>query len=428
MIKKNNERIEKERVIICTIGEKATDFIPLVVNQVRPTFLYIICTEQQIDIVVSLMSLLKDVKYKLILVNDTNSEEISTKIFHTFNYLLTRFPRDHVFLNATSGSRLLCSLATAAACIFGVKSFYIVEENDKKIVEVSNPFEKFGLLLMQQATRFYSHHLYSASYQIFSEVNEKAGEIPLAFLAESLSLLSRAYLSWEKFVYKGKDGAYTLLKELSKKLNEIKRFIKYAEVIKQQVDRNIRFLGKLLGSTRGGKDVSPHLILDIFLNGVRRLEEERYAEAINRFYRCIEGSIQFRLIKYYSINPSNPNFELINNRKVKKFTKLIGKKSPPTKLSLFDGYLLLRKVLKDEFARKMPEKELKALMYSRNHSILSHGTHVMSFEVALKFQNKTEQIIKRLFNMEKLDFESMKEDASFLELDENEIYGAISSL
>jgi len=418
---------ERSKIVVCTVGKETSESLPLIINKLKPEIVYALCGEEQIDVVVSVLSILRGIKYKLILVDDKDPREITQKVFHTFNYLINRFMRDKIFLDATAGNRLLCSLATSVACIFGIKTFFTIKEDGAKMLEVSNPFEKYGLVLMSQAVNLYSHHFYRASMEIFAQIRERATEITLGMLSSALSMLSQAYMAWDQFIYKGENGAYTMLRQLSKELSKIKQFIKYAAEMKGVVDHNLHFLGNLLGSTKGGKEISPFLILDIFMNGKRRFEESRFDEAVIRFYRCVEGSVQYRLARHHSIDPSSPSLEKLGDRKLKRYLKLIGKTVPPLRLSLFDGYVLLRKILKDKFALKLREKDLKALMYSRNHSILSHGLGIVDHDVALAFMKRTARVIEVLFAEENIDIESAKSDAKFLELRESNVYAALST-
>jgi len=309
------------KAIVCVVGEKTKDSIITVLNKISPEIIYLICGEDQLENVVIITKTLKNIKHKLILVDYKNTEEVSQKIFVTFNYLSNRFSRDKIILDITDGNRLLCSLATAIACIFGVKIVTTIKEDGIEIIEVSNPFQKYALLLLSQAINLYAHNSFRSAHAIFEQIKERATEISLENISEVLSMLSKAYMAWDQFVYVGKgdkEGAYNILKELSKFLNKIGKFSKYAAQLKIKVDDNLRFLRSLLESSEGCRIMSPYLILDIFLNGERRFKEGSYNEAITRFYRCLEGCVQYRLLKYHSIDPSNPQLNGLKNEKISK--------------------------------------------------------------------------------------------------------------
>jgi len=110
---------------------------------------------------------------------------------------------------------------------------------------------------------------------------------------------------------------------------------------------------------------------------------------------------------------------------MKKYLKLIGKTTPPDKLTLYDGYILLRKILKDDFAVKLRHKDLKSLMYLRNHSILSHGTNIADPKTVERFMHLTSGIIKKLLKLEGIDFYDARKNAQFIEILEDEVLNAL---
>jgi CRISPR-associated protein (TIGR02710 family) len=417
------------KAIVCVVGEKTKDSIIAVLNKISPEIIYLVCGDDQLENVVMITKTLKNnIKHKLILVDYKNTEEVSQKVFVTFNYLSNRFSRDKIILDITDGNRLLCSLTVAIACIFGVKIVSAAKEDGIEIVEVSNPFQKYALLLLSQAINLYSHNSFRSAYAIFEQIKERATEINLENISEVLSMLSKAYMAWDQFVYIGKgnqEGAYNILKELSKFLNKIGKFSKYAAQLKRKVDDNLTFLRSLLESSKGYRLMSPYLILDIFLNGERRFKEGSYNEAIIRFYRCLEGCVQYRLLKYHSIDPSNPQLNRLKNEKMREYLKLIGKTTLPDKLTLYDGYILLRRILKDYFAVKLRHKDLKSLMHLRNHSILSHGINIADPETVERFMHLTSDIIKKLFKLEGMDFYDTRKNAQFIEIHEDEVLNAL---
>ena len=151
------------------------------------------------------------------------------------------------------------------------------------------------------------------------------------------------------------------------------------------------------------------------------MHEKKFDEAVVRFYRCLEGIIQYQLRKY-SIDTSHPTLSSIGETEVEKFLEMIGKKSLPENLSLFEGYLLLKDILKDKFTQKIDFDRIRGLMFARNHSILAHGTQVIKRETAMKFYKNIEHIIRLLFEEENINFQKTSEDGRFLEIAREEFY------
>jgi CRISPR-associated protein (TIGR02710 family) len=164
-----------------------------------------------------------------------------------------------------------------------------------------------------------------------------------------------------------------------------------------------------------------HLLVDIYCNALRRAEQNRFEDALLRFYRLIELVSQHRLAKM-NIDTSSPNQLKLNEieQKFKEVTKqLHGKeKEIPNQIALMDGHIILFS-FGDEIWKDKNIKDLMTFLEcikSRDYSIVAHGITLVDRQLYQKFLNNTKELLVKLCNLYNQKFDYLTQQHTPLRL------------
>ena len=106
---------------------------------------------------------------------------------------------------------------------------------------------------------------------------------------------------------------YTVRQILSR-YPSIRKNFDFVKKVLKGLGANLRALARI----KEGKEAEE--IIDIFENGARRMREEKFNDAVARFYRCLELIAQHRL-KKYRIDTQKPDFSLLKKEVFEKYKK-----------------------------------------------------------------------------------------------------------
>lgn len=123
-------------------------------------------------------------------------------------------------------------------------------------------------------------------------------------------------------------------------------------------------------------------VIDLFYNSKRRAEQERFDDAVARYYRAIEMLAQIRLISKYGIDSSNIKYNELKGlpesalELLKKLCEKGADEKGKLKIGLVSDYEVLGS-LNDELGKFYSERKKHLLMAleKRNNSILAHGNN-----------------------------------------------------
>ncbi len=194
--------------------------------------------------------------------------------------------------------------------------------------------------------------------------------------------------------------------------------------IAPQIGVNKGWLGKIVNGLKGeeGLNFAEELLVDLWMNARRRMEEERYVDAVSRFYRLTEMIAQHQLEKNYGIDTRNVDIEKVPENLRNELGNYRDEKGK-IKIPLFKAYELLaslgdplgKKVMEDENTYKL----FRSVISFRNNSIAAHGTQLVGKDFAEKFEKFVEELLKEAIGERKL--EKMEKEAAFPKLDPQKI-------
>lgn len=189
-------------------------------------------------------------------------------------------------------------------------------------------------------------------------------------------------------------------------------FEKIEPVKDEKISLNKRFLGRLNKEEYKNR----FILVDLINNASRRIEEERYDDAVAVLYRAIELIPQIKLLDYGLDDLSEAKFTIndlegigIDTREYEKYADERGK----LKLGLEKKLLLLRDLgWKDAEDIYLENKGMRGLLQKRNKSIRAHGLEPVERRVAEDLYEKTKECAKIIVP----NLEELQEDSRFPEL------------
>lgn len=413
----------RERALVICVDNKLEKRLSILMREIVPSLVYLPCDESQLTVATRVIVDATGFRTKLESLNPSNPKDVARKIFAGLSYLAERFGKQEVFVDFSSGQGIALSFCAAVSCLLGLRIFEVTDQDGFR--ELPNPFQTLGILISTRAVELFNDGAFESARKLFDQMTQVVAVMPISELARSMQVLCDCYSAWERFEYKCDDVALaTTLKRVAKELANMERFLPIVGELRDQLLKNIGFIESVLGTTKGGSQSSSYFVLDLFANGIRRMDEARFEDAALRFYRCVEAILQLQLRKH-GIEASSPDFKKLGKSVETDFLTRTKRSVLPDKLGLFDSYALLY-CLRDSLCQKVKEKNVLDLMQIRNFSVLGHGFAVVSRRQAERCKEVSEELVRLLFSEEKLDFDELFNRTLFLNLVTERIHSAIA--
>ena len=410
--------------LISTVG-LTVDILEFSVLEIKPDYICLLCSQESLSYAADVkrkLSLTQD-KLHVEIVDEENPLDIVEKFHTSANWLENRgVELKQMAVDITCGTAVLRGAVAIAAGFLGVTTYFVhcpgttletleeVEFTKLQIITLGNPYETLGFVPLRSTIDHFNRHDYELAASLFRDMQGKSSSIKRGVIYTFLCVLAESYREWDLFRY---SKANELLREA---IGELKGIVKEENCLNPllaSLEQNKQFLEQLLGKTKGLAVPSPLLVLDIYCNGLRTMALNRLTDAAVRFYRCVEAAAQFRLYDRFNIDSSNVDAKSLNEV-AQKFEETTGM-SLPQCLALDQDYVLL-KILDDDLAKKISYDDLKAIQFTRNHSILAHDFRSLSGAEVGSLEQKTRTVVKELFEMEELDYEELLVKAKHVSL------------
>ncbi len=262
----------------------------------------------------------------------------------------------------------------------------------EKLVELERPIDSLSFVLAIDAIRAFNKRRYLNAHENFSIlVKNTTGD--KIILYKGLFHLSLGYEFWDKVNF---DEAIKNLELANENFNQVKDY-KLGKKLIPLIEKNIIALENLKA-----QDLK-HIIVDLYINALRRENEGRFDDGIGRLYACLERITQFRL-KKYNIDTKSPDYSNLSKDVVKKFEEKLG--FLPVELELKKNAELLI-LLDDPIGKTIKEikyNKFVGLIGVRNQSILAHGISSISKQNFVDFKVKLlEPVLDSFRKVEKMD-------------------------
>jgi CRISPR-associated protein (TIGR02710 family) len=161
-----------------------------------------------------------------------------------------------------------------------------------------------------------------------------------------------------------------------------------------QIARNKGWVNKLarkLQSDKPTERLCEELLVDLWANALRRLDEGRFIDAVARLYRLAELIAQFRLLRRFEIDTSDVEMGKVPENMREKLENYRDERGK-VKIPLRASYELLE-ALGDEVGKAWAQPKLRDALSARNNSIAAHGLEPVTDEVAYKLKEAIEPLL-----------------------------------
>ncbi len=405
------------------------EFSVMLVNALKPKVTYFICTKEVIENVLDKVVQLTNLSPSQYEKDFIKYEGMDlAEVYQKIKGRLDLFRGKKIAVDLSRGKRVMTAAAAIVGDFFGCDLLYIDtkwmedfrrgEPGTEILVKVDNPLSLFGDLEKQHANLLFNNSEFEAAHKLFDIIREKVSD-PRDF--EVKSLLSQSYAFWDTLNY---GQAYYLLKRAAERIS----LYNISEINSNHIKLNLESLKILERATGLGflellkdENLTMHLLIDILSNALRRAEQNRYEDAILRFYRAIELVSQHRLAKF-DIDTKSVDAGKLKDYE-KKFSEInesfYGQgKSIPKQTALMDGHILLFCMQDEPWKGKTADdlREILECTQLRDNSIVAHGIKLIDKTTYEKFRKVLMKMILSLCKLYNKNFDELLGMHSFLKL------------
>ncbi|MBE6485976.1 MAG: TIGR02710 family CRISPR-associated protein [Methanosphaera stadtmanae] len=298
----------------------------------------------------------EDLNLNVLIIKDLNNMDY---VFERFKYKINEFPNSDITINYTNGSNKLSAIGIIIARLYGLKiqdKFEI--EDTAKLSEFNVVDERNSGSIMYIIKKLFNNY----SYNIAKELLEENYSV-LNVVEQRFSGIIDLYYRWDSFDYIFKDYGYLI--DFFTNLESLPENIKALEIL----------------SDNNNKLFNSYKIADLINNAGRRIEENRYDDAVIRLYKTLELISEVELYEKYGIKKNDVHInelrELnIDKQSLKTIIDRLDYKYPKYNISLKSSFFLLQKLYDDVGKHYYYNKDqYQQLFQKRNISILVHGSY-----------------------------------------------------
>lgn len=352
------------------------------------------------DVIIRKLSLPYEKTRILGLPNPDDLNDIFQKSRDFISSFITEYslsPSD-LTIDYTSGTKSMTAAVSFAGIsltcghlqyITGKRQNGVVMSGTEKITSFI-PYSIIASFQINLAEKYITKLRFDAALQILNSLSPGCLSDSDSFLVKNMKLIAQAYQAWDLFNHNEFRKYYN---EIKFNADNIKKFM-----ISESCQNKLNdLISVTIPNTPDGIKQDhkwDYLITDLYNNASRRMMENKFDDAVARYYRLTELLAQSVLYKKYKIKTSKvPPQKLPDDLKRKE------KNADGTvKLGLQDDYILLKcfennkkeKGIGTYFSNK---QSLKNLLGKRNTSILAHGNKPVSKSDACKTRDELRNLI-----------------------------------
>ncbi|WP_295613683.1 TIGR02710 family CRISPR-associated CARF protein [uncultured Methanobrevibacter sp.] len=404
------------------------------IKNLKPDYIYFLCSndsKNEVSDIIEKSDFSKE-KYSIKIVNDYESLD---DCFAKSREIIKELEKDYdnIHIDFTGGTKpMVTGLVLAAIgeeCSYSYvgtedlegrdkNGLGIVQDGFEKIKEQKDPYDIFAVMEFEKGMDFFNRYQFGAAYTNFDEASQKLESESLKELTYLYLNFVEVYSKWDKFYNKTDDGRILISKFIKIRNNinnssNIQNYLNdnYPNFI-SQINENIEFLRLKLsrkGHIKPG-DI-PYYLADLLNNAHRRIEEDKYDDAVARLYRSIELIAQLKLCDYGVIDEnilfSNSEFKInklslsnLENIEANEFVNKCssyhksGKNFP---LASKNSYKLLSKFGCELASEYLDDDDIDNNIKKRNSSILAHGLKPIDETKANELYSQVFEYAKKAF-------------------------------
>jgi CRISPR-associated protein (TIGR02710 family) len=250
----------------------------------------------------------------------------------------------------------------------------IVVNGKEQIVNPRNPWDTLAWRHVLRAAALFDEGQTGGAVSVLEGALRQTEPGRLKRALSALLQFCRIYHEWDAFRH---EDALKAAGDFRGSVDTLSFFISTGRV--DEFDRRVSSDVRVLEALRSGADGNELLLADIFSNGLRRLHERRFDDAVARFYRCVEGLAQLALASHGIGSTAEVPVQAIPEPLRSEWRVEEGQET--LALPLYRSFQLLH-ALGDDLGCRFFKSHLadsrKSPLQARNHSILAHGFHAVS--------------------------------------------------
>lgn len=304
---------------------------------------------------------------------------------------------EDVFVDFTSGTKAMSAGLFAAALAYDVHHLIYVSGrrgSDGRVISGTeraisfSPSEIFADRLRRQIVTLFNARLFGAALRLIEQGLREIHMPGHRQALEDLRKLCLAYRAWDWFDH---PHAAQHFDKIDKDV-----IARWGEQIGNNKGWVVQIAKGLQTDAPIAGRYSEKLLLDLWLNAERRMEEGHWVDAVARLYRLTELIAQFRLARSYGLDtgaldvaslPESVRLEYEQRRD----------ESGRVRLGLKEAYELLAK-LNDPLGQSY--SELQGVLQARNDSIGGHGLLPVTEDNCRKLAERVRGLLKVIPNWE----------------------------
>ena len=389
--------------------------IAFAIKEARADKLYFLCTKESRDTLNYVEQFLPIDKKNIF----KNKEIIELSYMTDINELIKEMKplfdklkdEKDIIVVPTFGTKMITSTLTILAVLNNTKIYSVEGERQYGIVrqgkerwESQNYYRIMDISFLKEAVSYFNKYRFNIANECISKINSDSISLNnKTYNKEEVMKIIDGYQKWDLFDH---DNAYELINNKFLKIEKIDKNKRYICTLKNIDDNDI--IKKYI-----------YILADLINNAKRRIEENKYDDAVARLYRAIELFSQIKLKEYgfddlnedqkKEFNIDNIKLKGIGTGKYEKYADETGK----IKLGLEMKFELLNDLgfikAKEIY---LENNHLKNLLKKRNNSILAHGLKPVDKETANDLFEQINKYVKDIYP----DIENIMSDATFLKL------------
>ncbi|MBS7250421.1 MAG: TIGR02710 family CRISPR-associated protein [Candidatus Freyarchaeota archaeon] len=244
-----------------------------------------------------------------------------------FNELFKKgYPAENIYVDITGGTKVMAVGLGIGAVKYRANIVYVggkkrdaqgrVIPDTEEIYSAYNPQEFFASKQAERGLELFNNYRWRTAIEAFKEAYENFGEGKEKKLTAILRDLARAYGLWDRFYYR------VASRILEKALNDLSSFYEsrpstLLRELCDHVSTNLKMLSCTLGAMKETEELSYPLIVDMFMNALRRAEEANFDDAAARLHRLLGMLTQCKLQKEYEVETLYADLEKIKQHNEK---------------------------------------------------------------------------------------------------------------
>jgi CRISPR-associated protein (TIGR02710 family) len=384
--------------LIATVGGTPQPLIETIIQH-QPQFVCFLCSQQSVEVIAAIKAGLKEQSgiespsfedHKIILddINDlvhcyTKAQECVRKLQEW-----SVSPAETVvdFTGGTKTMSVALGLATVEqgyifSYVGGSKrtkgGMGIVVDGHEEVRTGVSPWSLFAVQERRRIAELFNIYQFLSAETLTRDlISRPALDVRLKRFLEIVEMLCQGYSAWDRFAHKEAVEKIKASIPLLEAYVNLGGHHQYAQ-LRIEVHENLTWLQQLQQETHGFRKPAYRQVVDLIANAERRAEEGKYDDAVARLYRALELDGQVALsepplhIESASDVPVEKIPESVRTEYLRRYRDETDDK---IKIGLIATFDLLAEVKHPRGTTFLEHKEqLRAVLASRNHSILAHG-------------------------------------------------------